>query len=86
MSTETLFCTLTCKDRWRQVLSEANRVHTKHLVTLEAAISVRQTSEMQSNNVQLVVPSDIHSTYTQPQTEWLLTIKNLVDRIKKTTR
>lgn len=29
----------TCKDRWRQVLIEANRINRKHLLTLEVAIS-----------------------------------------------
>lgn len=29
----------TCKDRWRQVLSEADRIEKKHLLTLESAIS-----------------------------------------------
>jgi len=29
----------TCKDRWRQVLAEANRISEKHLLTLEPAIS-----------------------------------------------
>ena len=35
----------TCKDRWRQVLSEADRIPNKHLFTLEAAISENQTSK-----------------------------------------
>ena len=29
----------TCKDRWRQVLSEAARISNKHLITWRAAIS-----------------------------------------------
>jgi hypothetical protein len=29
----------TCKDRWRQVLAEADRVSDKHLITLEPGIS-----------------------------------------------
>ena len=35
-----------CKDRWRQVLAEADRIRTKHLLTLEPAISKIQTAEM----------------------------------------
>ncbi|MCK5724549.1 MAG: restriction endonuclease, partial [Gammaproteobacteria bacterium] len=45
-----------CKDRWRQVLSEADRIDSKHLLTLEAAISTNQTDEMQAKKLQLVVP------------------------------
>lgn len=36
----------TCKDRWRQVLSEAARIERKHLFTLEPGISENQTTEM----------------------------------------
>jgi hypothetical protein len=73
----------TCKDRWRQVLSEANRVTSKHLVTLEAAISERQTQEMMSHNLQLVVPSPIHSTYTVAQSDWLLSLQDFIRFVKK---
>ena len=38
-----------CKDRWRQVLSEADRITNKHLLTLEPGISKNQTDEMRSN-------------------------------------
>lgn len=46
----------TCKDRWRQVLAEADRVTQKHLLTLETAISPNQTNEMEVKGLQLVVP------------------------------
>lgn len=39
----------TCKDRWRQVLSEAKRIDNKHLATLEPGISENQTAEMQAH-------------------------------------
>ena len=32
----------TCKDRWRQVLREADRIRTKHLLTLQEGISPNQ--------------------------------------------
>lgn len=53
----------TCKDRWRQVLAEGPRVKEKHLVTLEAAITSSQLSEMRQHKLQLVVPIALHSTY-----------------------
>lgn len=43
----------TCKDRWRQVLSEADRIENKHLLTLETAISINQTLEMKAKNFDL---------------------------------
>lgn len=36
----------TCKDRWRQVLTEAKKIKNKHLCTLEPSISQFQTDEM----------------------------------------
>lgn len=46
----------TCKDRWRQVLSEANRISLKHLFTLQKGITGSQLSEMEDAGLQLVVP------------------------------
>lgn len=63
-----------CKDRWRQVLAEADRIENKHLLTLEAAISKGQTDEMQSKNLQLVLPRMLHSTYSEEQQNWLIDV------------
>ena len=52
----------TCKDRWRQVLGEAERIHTKHLLTLQEGISVNQFRQMGERRVRLVVPRK-HITY-----------------------
>ncbi|PZR08088.1 MAG: restriction endonuclease [Archangium gephyra] len=51
----------TCKDRWRQVINEANRLaqHKKHLLTLQEGVSVTQFSEMRDENIQLVVPASL---------------------------
>lgn len=68
----------TAKDRWRQLLSEADRVPKKHLITLEPAISSRQTDEMQSLGVQLVVPEPLHVTYTDRQQDWLWTVADFI--------
>jgi hypothetical protein len=70
-----------CKERWGQVLAEADRVEVKHLCTLEPGISQYQTEQMQLKKLQLVVPSAILHTYNEKQQDWLLTIedfKNLV--------
>lgn len=69
----------TCKDRWRQVLAEADRIEKKHLLTLEAAISVHQTDEMASKNLQLVVPRPIHKTYTKQQQDWLMDVSSFIE-------
>lgn len=72
----------TCKDRWRQVLAEADRISHKHLLTLEPAISENQTEEMISHNLQLVVPRAIHSTYKRKQQDWLMDVNGFVTLVE----
>lgn len=73
----------TCKDRWRQVLAEAGRINTKHLLTLETGITTEQTGEMAANSLQLVVPAPLHDTYTTEQQKWLFTISDFVELVKE---
>jgi hypothetical protein len=68
-----------CKDRWRQVLAEADRIETKHLLTLEAAIIINQTEEMQVKHLQLVVPRSLHKTYHARQQDWLINIEEFTE-------
>lgn len=72
----------TCKDRWRQVLTEANRIKSKHLLTLEAAISENQTNEMIANELQLVVPAGLHSTFSAQQQKWILSLSSFVELVR----
>jgi hypothetical protein len=72
----------TSKDRWRQILNEAARIPVKHLITLEPSISENQTSEMQSERVQLVIPSPLHDTFTTAQRSWLLDVSDFVELVK----
>lgn len=73
----------TCKDRWRQVVTEASRIQTKHLLTLEPGISLNQTREMQSQKLQLVIPATLKSSYQQVQQSWLITLKEFVQIVKE---
>lgn len=56
-----------CKDRWRQVLAEADRIPCKHLLTLEPGISAAQTDEMKKEHLQLVIPRPLHDSYRPAQ-------------------
>lgn len=76
----------TCKDRWRQVLSEANRIRSKNLVTLEPAISVSQLEEMRAHSLQLVVPFSIHGTYVPEQRDKLLSIGAFIELVRFSQR
>lgn len=72
----------TCKDRWRQVLSEADWISKKHLLTLETAISTNQTSEMAAKQLQLILPKGLHQTYTPIQQQWLMSVETFIDLIR----
>jgi len=72
----------TCKDRWRQVLSEAARIPAKHLLTLEPGISENQTDQMRRSCLQLVVPTALHHTYRPTQTEWLVCLTEFIQLVK----
>ncbi|MGC1274050.1 MAG: type II restriction endonuclease [Planctomycetaceae bacterium] len=72
-----------CKDRWRQVLSEAKKIDQKHLLTLEPGISAAQTTEMRDKLLQLVVPAAVHATYTADQRQWLLSLRDFVGLVKE---
>jgi len=68
----------TLKERWRQVLSEAERITHKHLLTLEPGISEAQTNEMRAKRLQLVLPRDLHRTYKPAQQAWLIGVRDFL--------
>ena len=71
----------TCKDRWRQILNEAEKIRNKHLLTIEPGISEKQTAQMQAANVQLVIPRGLHKTYTPAQQQWLMTVREFTGMV-----
>jgi len=74
----------TLKDRWRQVLNEADRIPHKHLLTLQPAISEAQTAEMQAENLQLVIPRGLHDQGFSPaQQDWLMGLDDFIDEVKR---
>lgn len=77
----------TCKDRWRQILSEADRIkdRTKYLVTLQQGISPQQLAEMQSEDVCLVVPKAYLKSYPREFQADIWSIKQFIEYVKATT-
>lgn len=71
-----------CKDRWRQVLAEANRIENKHLFTMEPGISRNQTDEMIDNRLQLVVPAQIISSFDDKQQSWLMNLNQFTEMVR----
>lgn len=73
----------TCKDRWRQVLAEAERISDKHLLTLETSISAHQTDEMAAKRLKLVLPRGLHRSYTEAQQGWLMDVAGFVSLVRE---
>lgn len=72
----------TAKDRWRQVLSEADRIPHKHLITLQPAISENQTDEMREKNLQLIIPEPLMNTYSEAQCENLINLSQFIGLVR----
>lgn len=73
----------TCKDRWRQILNEANRISVKHLFTLQQGISKNQLTEMYRENVRLVVPEPYKKSFDPNFRDKILSLKQFTESIKK---
>lgn len=72
----------TCKDRWRQILNEANRIKKKHLLTLQEGISINQFNEIREEGVQLVVPEPLINSYAKEIKPHLQTLESFIDEVK----
>lgn len=75
----------TCKDRWRQVLNEADRKKEgpHYLVTLQQGNSPDQLREMLAENVQLVVPKRYIAAYPPDYRGRIWTLKKFIGYVKE---
>lgn len=71
------------KERWRQVLAEAERIKRKHLITLEPSISRSQTEEMIAQSLQLVLPQSLFETYTPEQRKSLINLSDFIGIVRE---
>ncbi len=69
----------TCKDRWRQVLNEADRIESKYLFTLQQGISVNQLKEMKQEHLSLVVPASYKNCFDKQFYDNILTLKEFIE-------
>lgn len=74
----------TCKDRWRQVLNEADRIPHKYLFTLQQGVSPNQIEEMHAEHLTLVVPEAYHSFYPKTEYESVITLAEFIRRVEET--
>ena len=78
----------TCKDRWRQILNEADRLRgkNKYLCTLQQGISSAQLDEMSAEGVILVVPKPYITNYPAPYRNNIWSISKFVGYVKEIER
>lgn len=73
----------TCKDRWRQILNEADKIKEKHLFTLQQGISKNQLTEMYKYGVKLVIPKPYLTTFPTEFRERIMTLDTFVSYVKE---
>lgn len=70
-----------CKERWRQILEEADRISLKHLFTLQEGVSINQFLQMQQQGVQLVVPRKNIRSFPAKVRPLLLTLDSFIETV-----
>ena len=73
----------TCKDRWRQVLTEADRVDVKYLFTLQQGISKNQLKEMHDSQLTLVVPHKYIDSFPKEYQSEISDLASFIAMVKK---
>lgn len=73
----------TCKDRWRQVLNEADRVDDKYLFTLQQGISSNQLKEMQDYRLHLVVPHKYLTSFPKEYRSGICDLSTFIGMVKE---
>jgi hypothetical protein len=76
----------TVKDRWAQVVKEANRVETKHLFTLQEGLSLNQFRNITEAKIKLVVPAPLISAYHEDIQPQLITLETFINEVKLLAR
>ena len=72
----------TLRDRWRQVLEEAERIETKHLLTLDQNVTETQFQKMKEAGIRLVAPKSLHDKYPQPVRSHLQTLESFIGNVR----
>ena len=72
----------TCRDRWRQILNEADRIPAKHLLTLQEGVSEGQFAEMTGAGVQLVIPAKLMDSFPKSVRPHLQTLESFIGDVR----
>lgn len=73
----------TCKDRWRQVLNEADRIPNKHLFTLQRGVTRNQLQEMRDEHLTLVVPKSNKALFLPEFHENIMCLSDFIAMVKE---
>jgi hypothetical protein len=76
----------TCKDRWRQILNEAEKIPEKHLLTLQEGVTTDQFSEMRAAGVKLVVPTPLIKSYPKIIRAELISLGDFIKGVASLSR
>lgn len=72
-----------CKDRWRQIINEADRIAIKHLFTLQEGVSKNQLREMFDAGVRLVVPQSNLNKFPNHGRFQIQNLKSFVESLQR---
>ncbi len=72
----------TLRERWRQVIEEADRIGTKHLLTLDPEVSVPQLTQMHEAGIELVVPESVHNDFLPAVRPHLQTLESFIADVR----
>lgn len=68
----------TLKERWAQVTREADKIPTKHILTLQEGVSESDFREITGAGIELVVPSPLHTRYPKSVRPHLHTLDSFI--------
>jgi len=71
----------TLKDRWRQVLTEAQHIPIKHLATVDAGLTPSQISEISQAQVRLVIPEPVIALYPENMASDFLSLTSFLQLV-----
>lgn len=72
----------TCRERWHQILGEAERIKEKHLLTVQEGVSEKQFSQMREKGIKLVVPAKLSDKYPSSIRAQLVTLESFIAEIR----
>ena len=70
------------RERWSQVLSEADRIHQKHLLTVDTGLAPSQLRQMRERDITLVVPTPLQQHISGDSLPQIQSLADFMDEAK----